>query len=138
MKPGTPLFVGTRLQEAREARGLNVAALANIVDVRRETIYQIEGGRITPSPALFERIQVAVRMPAAYFLDRVDDPETDGEAILYGSMSSATKLSRLRAKRRLQWLARITRLVDQFVDVPVLDVPQFDLPRILSRSRRLH
>jgi Zn-dependent peptidase ImmA (M78 family)/transcriptional regulator with XRE-family HTH domain len=127
MKPGTPLFVGIRLQEAREARGLNVATLADLVDVRRETIYQIESGRITPGPALFEQIQVALRMPAAYFLDRNAESEPDEVLILFRSMSSATKLSRLRAKRRLQWFARITQLVDQYVEVPVLDVPQLDL-----------
>jgi Zn-dependent peptidase ImmA (M78 family)/transcriptional regulator with XRE-family HTH domain len=128
MKPGTPQFVAVRLQEAREARGLSAAALADLVEVRRETVYQIESARITPGPALFERLQQALRMPAAYFLDPIEGASDGDELVLFRSLSSATKPARQRALRRLHWLRRIARVVDEFVDVPIVNIPDFGLP----------
>ncbi len=121
MRPGTPLFVGDRLSEAREARGLSVAALADLVDVSRETIYQLEDGRITPGPALFSRLHQSLRMPPAFFFG--PDEEPAATKVLFRSLSSATRAARFRARRRLRWLERITGFVRTFVEIPDLDVP---------------
>ncbi len=127
MKPGTPFFVGPRLREAREARGLSVATLADLVDVARETIYQIEADRITPGPALFSSLQDALRMPPAFFFDPVEPDASDDADVLFRSLSSATKPARQRAKRRLGWLRRVSGFVQEFVDLPRLDVPDYGL-----------
>jgi len=139
VKPGTPFFVAGRLLEAREGRGLSAAALADVVDVRRETIYQIESGRITPGPALFSRLQESLRMPAAFFFQPVEDRPDDGELILFRSLRSAAKPARQRARWRLQWLKRITRFVEEFVELPALDVPDYGLPSdpIAIRDRHI-
>ena len=42
----------TRLREFRQAKGLDQAALAALVGVRRETIGNLENGRYNPSLAL--------------------------------------------------------------------------------------
>ena len=126
MRPGTPFFVAGKLLEAREGRGLSAAALADLVEVRRETVYQLESGKITPGPALFERLQIALRMPAAFFFDPLDDRE-QGDLVLFRSLRSATKPARQRARWRLHWLKRITHFVEEFVDLPPFDVPDYDL-----------
>ncbi len=121
MKPGTPPFVGARLQEGREARGLSAAALADLAAVSRQTIYQLESGRITPSPALFARLVESLRLPPAFFLTA---PEDDAAAkVLFRSLTSATRAARLRARRRLAWLERMTFFVREYVDLPSFDVP---------------
>lgn len=126
MKPGTPFFVGERLKEAREARGLSVAALADLVDMRRETIYQLESGKITPGPALYEQLQKVLRMPAAFFYEPVD-PAQVGQ-VLFRSLRSATKPARQRARRRLEWLERVALFAQSYVDIPAFDVPDYGFP----------
>ncbi len=128
MKPGTPFFVGGRLLEAREARGLSAAALADLVDVRRETIYQIEAGRITPGPALFARLQQTLRMPPAFFFEEDDNKSEEADLVLFRSMRSAAKPARQRARRRLRWLKRVTQFAEEFVDLPPFDVPDYGFP----------
>lgn len=124
MKPSTPFFVGARLTEAREARGLSVAALAEVVDISRETIYQLESGKIKPSPALYNHLQSALRMPAAYFFDPVADEESSGQ-VLFRSLASTAKTDRLRAKQRLRWLERVTVFLQASLDLPAFDIPDF-------------
>ena len=49
MSVGTPNFVGERLKEAREARGLTGVALADLVGVKRASISQYELGDASPA-----------------------------------------------------------------------------------------
>ncbi len=41
--------IGRQLREAREARGLSVAAVARVMKVSREMVYKYEGGKSLPS-----------------------------------------------------------------------------------------
>jgi len=50
MRLGTTGFVGQRLKEAREARGLSGVDLADMLGVKPQTIYAYQGGDATPSP----------------------------------------------------------------------------------------
>jgi Zn-dependent peptidase ImmA (M78 family)/DNA-binding XRE family transcriptional regulator len=133
MKPGTPQFVGARLREGREARGLSVIALADMLDVQRETIYQLEQGKITPSPLVFSLIQQALRLPADFFFD--DSVEESDKGVLFRSLSSTSKTARLRAGRLLDWLRRIERYLSNFVLLPNLDVPDLGFPSVPSAIR---
>ena len=56
MRSGTPRFVGGRLRQAREARGVSASALAALLGVSRQAVSQYERGPETPSPAVMHRI----------------------------------------------------------------------------------
>lgn len=59
--------LGTRLRDARKARGLTLAALADAVDAAPSYLSMIENGRVDnpPSAALLARLEAALRLPDA-------------------------------------------------------------------------
>jgi Zn-dependent peptidase ImmA (M78 family)/DNA-binding XRE family transcriptional regulator len=126
MKIGTPGFLGARLREAREARGLTGLALAEIVGVTAAAISDYERGPKTPRPDVMDRICETLNLPLEFFtrpvVDRVRNP------IHYRSLSAATKSHRLRAERRHDWLLEIVAYLRGFVSFPEPNVPLMDVP----------
>ena len=55
MKLGTPGFVGPRLREAREGRGLTAMSLAELLGITRSAISYYEKGTTSPQPDVMER-----------------------------------------------------------------------------------
>src|SRR3990172_1641588 len=123
MKRGTPGFVGTRLREAREARGLTAISLAELVGVTRQAISQYENGDAAPGPDIMDRLCTVLNLPAQFFSRRI--PGRERNAIIYRSMSAATKASRTRAERRLGWLQEIVSYLRTIVDFPGPNLPTF-------------
>lgn len=126
MRPGTPGFSGERLREAREARGLSVVSLAELSGVSAQSIYGYEGNKKTPGPTVLAEIAAATRLPQTFFL-RPARPDRQDTAF-YRSMASATKSARRRADNRLAWVQDIVSYVEQYVDLPAVNLPTFDLP----------
>src|SRR5215212_8094956 len=107
MRPGTPGFVGARLREGREARGLTATALSEILDVTRQSVSQYENEQQTPRPEVMQKIEQVLNLPPAFF-SRPVVGEPGERKIFYRSMSSATKHARARMDRRYDWLREIT------------------------------
>lgn len=128
MKRGTPGFVGERLKEAREARGLTAISLSEIVGVSRQAISQYENDQQTPRPEVMEKIEHSLNLPTDFFSRPVtEQPKTS--KIFYRSMSTATKTARVRVGRRYEWLQNIVAYVDRFVTLPSVRFPNFDVPQ---------
>lgn len=128
MKLGTPGFVGARLIEAREARGITAASLAEMIDVSRQAVSKYENGRggESPSPQTFTRICEVLNFPPAFFLKPARALSTS--TIYYRSMVAATKTARAKAVRRLWWLSDLANDLETFLELPVADVPDLGLP----------
>lgn len=125
MKRGTPGFVGARLKEAREARGISATALAELLDVSKQAISQYENDRKTPGPDILDKISNQLNFPKPFFLlQRKSDID---ETIFFRSMSSATKRERLRAKHRLSWLKDIVAYLREFVVFKDSYIPDFGI-----------
>lgn len=130
MKPGTPYFRGERLREAREARGLNGVALAELLGVTRQTISQYEHERISPGPAVMEAITRVLRMPAEFF--SFDARWIEQRPRFMRSMATTAAGARLRAARRFEWLVAIGRHVERLVKLPEVNLPSLDVPSAVS------
>ncbi len=126
MRPGTLGFVGARLREGREARGLTAIALAELVGVSRQAISQYEKGLASPSPDVMARIAQQLDLPVAYFLRPVRHIELS--IVFYRSQSTATSVARARAEGRLRWAEEIASYVREFIETPPVDFPTLDLP----------
>jgi len=126
VKSGTPGFVGPRLREAREVRGLTAVTLSEMIGVSPQAISQYENGRSTPSLEVLRGIAGTVNLPEQFFLRPA--PPYDRGTIFYRSMSSATKAARARAERRFSWLRQIVRYLTEFVSLPESNFPDFNLP----------
>lgn len=126
MRPSTPGFIGARLREARDVRGISAVALSEIANVSPQAISQYENGRSSPSPDVLARIAGAVNLPVAFFTRPL--PERARGTIFYRSMSSATKASRARAERRFAWLRDIEEYLSGYVAFPDVNIPDLGLP----------
>lgn len=133
MRPGTPGFSGARLREGREARALSVVTLAELVGVSSQSIYQYEGDRNSPGPDVLAKIATHTNLPETFFLQPGREPQQ--HTIFYRSMASATKTARRRAQSRLNWVRDLVEYVEEFVALPEVNVPRFNIsddPRLMS------
>jgi Zn-dependent peptidase ImmA (M78 family)/transcriptional regulator with XRE-family HTH domain len=123
---GTPGFVGERLTQAREARGLTAVSLAELIGAKSTSISNYECGRQSPSREVMERLVTVLNQPTAFFLRPM--PPGEPEDIWWRAMSSATKSARGRAQARHVWLREIIAYLEEYVDFPAVNVPDFNLP----------
>jgi Zn-dependent peptidase ImmA (M78 family)/transcriptional regulator with XRE-family HTH domain len=121
MTTGTPGFIGERLKQAREARGLTTVVLAELVGVTRAAISLYENGNATPQLEILEELANKLNMPFSFFLKPMKTDTND--TIFYRSLSSTTKMARASAKRRYEWLSRdIVPFVNEYVNYPAPNV----------------
>ena len=127
MSIGTAGFVGARLRQAREARGLTLVALADLVEVSAAAISQYEKGEHTPRSETLAKLSLHLNVPIDNFLNtRIVGPNSN---VFYRSMSAATKQARSRAERRYEWFKEIVEYLSSYLDFPEANIPSFDLPR---------
>lgn len=131
MKPGTPGFIGVRLREAREARGLTAIALSQVLSLTRSAISHYENGDQSPRPEVMEQIQQTLNLPPHFF--RRIPPKRKKGTIFYRSMSAATKTARTKAERRYYWLHDMVSYLGEFINFPAVNFPKFDLPEDPNR-----
>ena len=121
MRPGTPGFVRERLTQARVARGVTAAALAEMVQVSRQAIHQYESGPHSPGHEVLMRLANALAVPMHYFLKPM--PEMQQSAAFARSMSATTKNVRMRAEALLVRLAEMSQEIAVHARLPPVDVP---------------
>ena len=126
MSAGASNFKGKRLTHAREARGITQTSLAHMINISRAAISQYEKGQRAPSSDILKKIANTLNFPMHFFLR--NDGSRVSTPIFFRSMSSATKIARLRAKRRYEWLLDIVRYLREFVTLPEVNFPRFDIP----------
>ena len=126
MSVGTPGFVGDRLREAREARGLTGVALAELVGVKRASISLYELSKASPQLDVLLRLSEVLDVPRAFFLLPATQPDNDSP--FYRSLSAVTKSERLKVRRKYTWVKRITSYLRGYVRFPHVRLPQLDVP----------
>lgn len=126
MKVGTPGFVGARLTEARQARGLTAVSLAEIIGVTPQSISQYEKNKQSPSPEIMELMAERLNFPKERFLAEM--PASDEAPIFWRSNVTAVKYARDRAEMRLAWIKEILDYQSKFFDFPELNLPKIDVP----------
>lgn len=126
MKPGTPGFVGDRLREARDARGVTAVTLADLIEVTRQAVSLYESNRQTPSPETMTRIAEVLKLPRHFFLKEAR--QKPASPFFYRSQSSATKSARVRAESRFFWFQDVVEFIGRYVKLPVSNLPSIEVP----------
>lgn len=120
-------FVGRRLAQARQARGLTAVSLAEILGITNASISQYEHDKQAPRPELLEKLSAALNVPPLFFLSPI--PEVSGErATKWRSNTTATKFARERAEIRYEWLREIVAYLGRYLDFPALNLPVAEVP----------
>lgn len=80
-KPERAAVFAARLRQARQAKGLSQAALAEAVGTRQSQISRIESGRRLPDSETLCRLADALESTMDYLVGRVDDPDPRARAV---------------------------------------------------------
>jgi len=126
MKLGTRGFIGARLTEARQARGLTAVSLAELVGVTPQSISQYENNKQSPSPETMDLISDLLRFPKERFL--LEAAQQDDAPVFWRSNVTAVKSARERAEIRLSWVKEILDYQGKFFDFPELNLPKVEAP----------
>lgn len=113
---------------------MSATALADTVGVSRQSITYYESGVSTPQPEVLTAISGVLSMPERYFLSEFDPVEAP--AIHFRALKKTPKKARQSARIKTTWIARLTRHVEKYVDLPRVFVPGLEAvdPRTLSNS----
>lgn len=122
-------FVGRRLAEAREARGLTAVSLARMIGVTPVTISAYENSRSVPRTDTLQRIAQTLNFPATFFTRPYPLRRSEARPVFWRSLSSATKGARTRLWHRLNWLDDIRNYLAQFLDLPIVNLPKVTVSR---------
>ena len=122
-------FIGERLTESREARGITKSSLANLIGVAPPQITKYENGDQTPSQGTLEKICSVLSMPVDYFFYERERETDSSSAIFYRSISSATKRQRLSAEKKYLWVQDIYSYLWRFIEFPNVNLPEIDVPQ---------
>ena len=128
MKTGTPGFVPARLTEVRIARGLTKTALADCADISRQSISNYEAGTHSPQRSTLLQLAYHLNVQPMFFLRPMEDRKRN--TIFWRSLASATQRSRDRALRRYDWLKEIVDFLHEYIILPDVNVPDFDIGQI--------
>ncbi len=125
MRSGTPGFRAERLVEARDSRGLTQVALAELINRTSSSISRWEGGGQSPEPEALEALARALNVPVAFFLR--PPPDHGPAPMFFRSMASTTQSWRKRTQARLRWAQDIALNLQEWVDLPEVNVPRLDV-----------
>lgn len=126
MAASTPGFIGERLREARQVRGVRANQLAEMLGMSPQAISSYEKGHKNPIPEVAEAIAKTLNVPLNFFMRPVAFP-TD-RPVFYRSMSTATQKARDRAEGRLHWLEDLSGHLSKIVEFPMINLPDFGVP----------
>jgi Zn-dependent peptidase ImmA (M78 family)/transcriptional regulator with XRE-family HTH domain len=139
------IFVKERLIEGREARGYTQRDIGASLKRAESTISNWERGTQAPEPSMLESIANSLGVYPPYFLKPLPD---HGECpIFFRSLANAAVRTRTREKARVRWLQHISLAIQDVLDLPPLDIPEFvkgsdylrlkteDLERIAAEMR---
>jgi Zn-dependent peptidase ImmA (M78 family)/transcriptional regulator with XRE-family HTH domain len=120
-----PKPIPERIKEAREASGHTLDGFANALGKSRQAVAQFETGQTSPSSDTMSSIIALTHQPPNFF---VSSPLRPGNAgtIFWRSLKRMEQHHRKRITRRLQWAADVASLVDEFIELPLVDIPQWD------------
>ena len=124
-KRSLPKPIPERIKEAREARGFTLEAFADALAVSRQAVAQYETGIIAPSGEAMSKIIGLTEQPLSFFTSA---PARSGEltTAFWRSLKRMSQHHRRRIVRRLQWASDITALVERFVDLPAVNLPEIE------------
>ena len=124
MTIGVEGFVGERLTEAREARGIMTkSALADLLDLSLKAVSQYENNIMKPRHETVSRMAQQLRVKETFFFTPL--PRKISNPVFWRSRHAATNASRTVAERKLNWAKSITdEYLKHYLELPPLNIPK--------------
>ena len=109
------------MTQARESLGLTKVALATLVNVSGPTITNWESGKQNPEEEKLRALSTALNQPVHWFLR--EKPPSCQTPYFYRSLSAATKVAREATRTKLDWMAELSLVFNQWLQWPMVRVP---------------
>lgn len=116
-------FNGSRLREGRIYRGLTITDLANELGVSKQMISKYENDKAVPNLDSLLLITNILKFPKEYFYETSVEVKTG--STYFRSLLTTGKKEREMQYDRVKYLTIIRALLEEYVDFPELDVPDF-------------
>jgi Zn-dependent peptidase ImmA (M78 family)/transcriptional regulator with XRE-family HTH domain len=113
------------IREAREARGLQLEAFAELLQVTKQAVSRYESGLAAPSGEIMRRIIGITGQPPSFFVTP-RERAASGISPFWRGLKRMELHHRKRISRRLEWAADIVAYLDQFIDLPEVSLPAID------------
>lgn len=117
------VFDPTRLRLARQAAMLSKKDLAALVDVTPSAISQYENGTVKPSAKVTAALALALGMPVSFLAGGRDLGTAPTVMAHFRSLRSASQRERDRAFAHALLTWELTRVIQQTVRLPSVDLP---------------
>ncbi|PBB27268.1 MULTISPECIES: XRE family transcriptional regulator [unclassified Mesorhizobium] len=116
-----------RIREAREAAGFSLEAFADALEISKQAVSRFESGLSSPSGETMRRIIGVTGQPPAFFVSS-RNRAASGVRPFWRSLQRMRLPDRKRIARRLEWASDVVDFLEQFVDLPEVDLPviEFD------------
>ena len=125
MRVGTSGFQAERLTQARDARGLTQTALGEITSRTSSSISRWENGAQLPEAEALDDLSKALNLPVSFFMNPI--PDHGVAPLFFRSMAVTTQALRKRTQSRLRWAQDISVILQEWVDLPQVNVPRLDV-----------
>ncbi|GBE43306.1 helix-turn-helix protein [bacterium BMS3Bbin10] len=119
-------IIPERIREARESTGLTDDQFAEAIDVTRGAVGHYETGQTSPRGEVLARIISVTGLPPSFFTKVRGRSVTRFRMPNWRSLKRMQRPARLRIGRRLEWTYDIVSLLEEFIDLPSISVPQID------------
>lgn len=130
------MFIGKRLRQARELRGLTQTQLAKKAGVSQGAIAHIEGGFREPSPKLLSSIALHTRLPVSFFAKEATEEFSLG-SLLFRAHASMTRRGAVEATRHAELVYEMASFLGSQVDAPLPVLPELpEHPEAAARETR--
>ncbi|MEK3900061.1 helix-turn-helix domain-containing protein [Paenibacillus sp. FSL R7-0179] len=116
-------FNGSRLREGRIYRGLTITDLADELGVSKQMISKYENDKAIPTLDSLMLITNILKFPKEYFYETSVEVKTG--STYFRSLLTTGKKEREMQYDRVKYLTIIRALLEEYVDFPELDVPDF-------------
>ncbi|MEO1041070.1 MAG: XRE family transcriptional regulator [Pseudomonadota bacterium] len=126
MTIGATGFVGQRLAEARQARGIAQADFAALVGLSPQSMSKYENDKQNPTQEVVDLLASHLRFPRSYFF--LPYRFGDDKPIFWRSKLTAPKGKKEGAKVRLDWVKSAVDYLCAFLDFSPVNVPLIDTP----------
>ena len=137
MRIGVEEFIGERLTEAREAKGiLTMTSLADLLGKSKNLISLYESNKAKPSPQMVSLMADKLGVKESFF--SMPLPARRARPIFSRSRHNSTKLARTIIERKFGWTKWLVDVyLKSFMNMPVLNIPSREELGIPSDVNRI-
>jgi Zn-dependent peptidase ImmA (M78 family)/transcriptional regulator with XRE-family HTH domain len=114
-----------RIREAREARGFQLEAFAEMLGITKQAVARFESGLASPSGETMRLIITATEQPPSFFVTP-RERSASGISPFWRGLKRMEKPHRKRIARRLEWVRDIVGYVERFIELPEPTLPAID------------